>query len=206
MPNRHSRIADDISLACLAAVAAISLAPGIATATVFRLTASQIVIDQPAPLFTSNSISGFLTLDNAILPGQSFGSSAVTGLDLSFGGISGTLADVQAAIFPGPVQVFGTRSLDGKSLSVFDFRFGFPTTVAGCSFVCAGQIIINSPIGPNDPSNFIAIDDPNAAPSVISSFTPTFTAIPEPSSWTFMVIGLGMIGAGFRRRAGRHAA
>ena len=175
--------------------------PASADATVFRLTASDIVIDQPAPLFSSATISGFLTLSDLILPGQSFGSSSVTGLTLDFGGINGTLADVQAEIAPGAVQVFGTRSADGKSFSIFDLRFGFPTSTPGCSFVCAGQIIINSPIGPNDPSNFIADDDlAGNTLSVISSFTPTFTLVPEPTSWVLMMVGFGLAGAALRRR------
>jgi PEP-CTERM motif len=106
------------------------------------------------------------------------------------------------------VQLFGTRSADGNSLSVLDFRYGFPPSHAGCSFVCAGQIIINSPIGPNDPSNFIAIDDIDGNTlSVIESFTPHFTllagAVPEPSTWAMMILGFCGIGfMTYRRRTG----
>ena len=188
-----------------AAIAWTAAAPGLAQATVFQLTASDIVIEQPAPLFTSPSITGTLTLDDAILPGQSFGSPDVTAITLDFEGVTGDLADVQADIAPGPVQLFGTRSADGSSFSVLDFRFGFPSTVAGCGFFCAGQIIINSPLGPNDPSNFFAsndIFDPNI--SVIDSFTPRFvalgSAVPEPSTWTFLLLGSGGLGAALRRR------
>ncbi len=189
----------------LAALASLLIAGGLvstaAEATVFRLTGSDVVVDQPAPLFTSSSVSGTLTLADTVKPGDSFGSAAITALTLSFGGINGTLADIQADIFPGDVQAFGTRSLDGLSFSVFDLRFGFGPMVAGCSFVCAGQIIINSPIGPNDPSNFIAIDDPDVESlSVISSFTANFGLVPEPTSWTLMIAGFGLVGGAMRRR------
>lgn len=183
---------------------AAACAPGWAHAAVFILTTSNVVIDAPAPLFTSGLIGGTLTLDDAIAPGASFGASSVTGLTLNFAGIMGTLADIQADIAPGSVQLFGTRSLDGASFSVLDLRFGFPANVAGCSFVCAGQILINSPIGGADTSNFIAIDDLNGASlSVISSFTPTFTmtsaGVPEPAAWALMILGFGGLGAVLRR-------
>ena len=190
----------------LAGLALVGSAPGPADASVvFRLTASDVVVDQPAPLFTSDTVSGTLTLADIVTPGASFASTDVTGVTLDFGGIMGTLADVQAEIAPGPVQIFGTRSLDGNSLSVLDFRFGFPTSTPGCSFVCAGQIIINSPIGPNDPSNFIALDDlAGNTLSVISSFTPHISlvtgAVPEPASWMMMIAGVSLIGFGLRRR------
>ena len=139
-----------------AAIVALALPAG-AQAAIFNLTATNVVIEDPSPLFTSTSVSGTLTLSDSVLAGDSFGSDAILGLTLNFGGITGTLADIQADIAPVPVQAFGTRSADGTTFSVFDLRFGFPPSVAGCGFVCAGQIIINSPIGPNDPSNFIAI-------------------------------------------------
>ena len=188
----------------LVALAA-TCAPGLTHAAVFLLTTSNVVIDAPAPLFTSASIGGALTLDDAILPGDSFGASSVTGLTLNFAGVMGTLADIQADISPGSVQLFGTRSADGSGFSVFDLRFGFPTSIAGCSFVCAGQILINSPIGGADTSNFIAIDDfDGASLSVISSFTPTFTlapgAVPEPASWALMILGFAGLGAVLRRQ------
>ncbi len=182
------------------AVAAAILLAGPAQATVFRLTATDVMLWEPSPLFTSPTITGTLVLDDAVRPGDSFGSGSITALTLNFGGIVGTLDDLAADIAPGPVQGFGTRSADGRGFSVFDLRFGFQG-VAGCGFFCAGQIIINSPIGPNDPSNFFALDDFDGnSLSVIDSFTPQFLAVPEPESWALLVAGFGLAGASLRRR------
>jgi hypothetical protein len=186
-------------LATLAVSVLLAAVP--AQATVFRLTASDVMLWDPSPLFTSPTVTGTLTLDDAVRPGDSFGSGSITALTLNFGGIIGTLADIAADIAPGPVQGFGTRSADGRSFSVFDLRFGFQSGVAGCSIVCAGQIIINSPIGPSDPSNFIALDDLDGnSLSVIDSFTPQFQAVPEPVTWAMLVTGFGVAGVALRRR------
>jgi hypothetical protein len=173
-----------------------------AQAVVFRLTATDVMVFEPSPLFSSRTITGQLTLDESIRPGDSFGSAAITALTLNFGGIRGTLADIAADIAPESVQGFGTRSSDGRGFSVFDLRFGFQNGVPGCSFFCAGQIIINSPIGPADVSNFIAIDDVDGTTlSVIDSFTPQFGLVPEPASWGLMIVGFGLVGAAARRKA-----
>ena len=184
------------------AVPAVLLVAVPAQAVVFRLTATDVLVSEPSPLFTSRTITGLLTLDDSVRPGDSFGSAAITALTLDFGGIRGTLADIAADVAPGSVQGFGTRSADGKSFSVFDLRFGFQSGVAGCGFFCAGQIVINSPIGPADDSNFIALDDLEGTTlSVIDSFTPQFAAVPEPESWALLIIGFGLVGAAGRRRA-----
>ncbi len=200
----HRPLRASLAVALLATCAG---AADAAAAAVFQLTAMDVVIDQPAPLFTSDTIFGSLTLSDDIMPGESFGSASILALTLNFGGITGTLADIQADIFPGNVQGFGTRSDDGKSFSVFDLRFGFPSTNPGCSFFCVGQIIINSPIGPNDPSNFFALDDFDGATlSAISSFTPQFALVPEPATWAMLVAGFGFVGFGLRQRRGLAAA
>lgn len=206
MRSPGKRILIQRGLPALACLMVLTL-PGAAEAAVFRLSATDVVIDQPAPLFTTSTVTGLLTLDDSIRPGDSFGSGAILALTLNFGGVVGTLADIQADIAPGDVQGFGTRSLDGKSFSVFDLRFGFAPTVPGCSFVCAGQIVINRPIGPADPSNFIAIDDPDVTTlSVISSFTPLFAFVPEPQSWAMFIAGFGMLGIAMRQRRGLQRA
>ena len=195
-----------LPLAALTSLLIAGLMPTVAEATIFQLTGSNVVIDQPAPLFTSNNVTGTLTLADTVLPGASFGSAAIIALTLNFGGITGTLADIKADIAPEDVQAFGTRSLDGKAFSVFDLRFGFGPAVAGCGFFCAGQIVLNSPIGPNDPSNFFAQNDLNGdSLSVIRSFTPNFAMVPEPASWALMIAGFGLIGATLRssRRVSR---
>lgn len=207
MPRLIVTQAFRLPLAALASVLVAGLAPTTAEATIFQLTGSNLVVDQPAPLFTSNIITGTLTLADTILPGDSFGSASITALTLNFGGIMGTLADIKADVFPGDVQAFGTRSLDGQSFSVFDLRFGFAPTVAGCSFVCAGQIVINSPIGPNDPSNFIASNDIGQNTlSVIRSYTPSFGLVPEPASWAMMIAGFGLVGTTLRSSRRKIAA
>ena len=193
----------------LCSALAVSMAAPTSAAT-FLLTASNIDIAQPSPLFTSATVSGTITLSDTVLPGQSFSSNDLLGAHFNFAGIKGSLADIQSDIAPAPIQIFGTRSTDGKSFSVFDFRFGFAPSTPGCSFVCAGQIIINSPIGPNDPSNFIALNDIEGnSLSVINSFTPQFmlsAGVPEPSTWAIMLVGVGAVGGAMRHsRKGRAA-
>lgn len=187
-----------LAAATMAAVAT----PG--SATTFLLTSTNVDIATPSPLFTNSTIGGTFTLADSVLAGQSFGPGALLDVHLNFAGITGNYGDIQADIAPGPIQIFGTRSADGNSFSVFDFRFGFPASTSGCSFVCTGQIIINSPVGPNDPSNFVAVDDLEAnSLSVINSFTPHFAlvaAVPEPATWAMMLVGFGAMGVSLRRR------
>lgn len=197
-PHSSPRGANRVLLLTLALCAIPTAA---AQAAVFTLTATDVVVEQPAPLFSSDRIRGTLTLDDSIQPGDSFGAASIVDLTLVFGGIMGTLVDIEADL---GLQGFGTRSADGQSFSVLDLRFGFVNTTPGCSFFCVGQIIINSPIGPNDPSNFFALDDFNGdSLSVISSFTPQFALVPEPATWAMLVAGFGLVGAGLRKQRSR---
>jgi hypothetical protein len=104
--------------------------------------------------------------------------------------------------------LYGTRSADGKSFSVFNFGFSYgssPTdTVAGCEFDCAGNIYINSPPNKNSDSIFIAVDQ--FANVGVANFTPQFTAlpsaVPEPSTWAIMVVGFAGVGfMAYRRKS-----
>ena len=169
-----------------AAAAAIAAAPVAAAdaALVYQLTGTDVVVEQPAPLFATDTVTGTLVIDDGVAPGASFGRAAILDFTLSFGGISASLADI-AGDPVSQVQGFGTRSADGLALSVLDLRFDFPNTTPGCGFACAGQIVIDSPVGPNDPSNFVAIDDLGGATTSILRFTPSLAladpaAIPEP--------------------------
>ncbi len=58
---------------------AVAILPTAAAATTFRLTGSDVTIDQPAPLFTSDHVTGTLSLADSVKPGDSFGSAAITG-------------------------------------------------------------------------------------------------------------------------------
>lgn len=193
----------------IAAAAFSSLAMGPAPATVFSLSATNIVFDNnfgpTFPPFVTNTISGTITLSNNIAPGGQFSSTDVTALSLDFFGLTGTLADVQADIAPGPVQLFGTVSADGRSFSVFDFgfSFGFATPVAGCEFDCVGNIFINSPPNLDSDSDFIAVDQ--FGNIGVANFTPQFTAlasmVPEPSTWAMMILGFaGIVAIRYRCR------
>jgi hypothetical protein len=155
-----------------------------------------------APLFTTDTVSGTITLSDSVAPGAQFSAADVTALSFTFFGITGTLADVQADQAPLPVQLFGTRSADGNSFSVFDLGFGFGApfsgTVAGCASFCDGNLHINSPFGADNTSNFSALDIADDSLSV-ASFTPQFTlltaAVPKSSTWAMMILGFAGIGA-----------
>lgn len=199
MPIKGSGSTAFLAITALAAVLARS--PAAQGVEVYRLTATNVAITQPAPLFSTHLITGTLTLPDSVAPGASFGAASLLDATLNFGGIVGGLAAIKADVAPGPVQIFGTRSADGLSLSMLDFRFGFSTATPGCSLACAGQIIINSGF---DPSNFIAIDDPlTNTLSSIDSFTPSFAlmVIPEPTG--LGVLAFGLLGLSRLRRTRR---
>jgi hypothetical protein len=197
-----------LALLITAAVAYSSLAMERTSAAVFELSATNIVFDNNFgsnfPPFVTNTINGTITLSNSIAPGGHFSSADVTALSLDFFGLTGTLADVQADIAPGPVQLFGTLSADGKSFSVFNFGFSFgsATPVAGCEFDCAGNIFINSPPNMDSDSNFIAVDQFGNVG--VANFTPQFTAlasaVPELSTWAMMLLGFAGLGFVAHRR------
>src|SRR5271166_2018129 len=84
----------------------------------FQLVATDIVIDEPAPLFTNGTVSGVLTLADTVAPGAGFGLADITGFTFDFGGIIVTLAQTQQP--GGDITAFGTRAADGASISYLD--------------------------------------------------------------------------------------
>ncbi len=176
-----------------AAATALALVPFAADAArFFNLDASNIEFDIPAPLFTTSTVTGSFALDDSIAPGAGFNLGAITDFSFNFGGLAVTLADTQLA--GATITAFGTLSADGAAISALDLRFDLPTTVAFCSFICAGQI----QIAIFDRSNFVAINDDNAETLSLVQFDARLNAVPEPASAA--LFGLAMLGLAAQRR------
>jgi hypothetical protein len=156
----------------------------------YDLQATNIVIDQPAPLFTTTSVSGFITLADSVAAGAGFGLPSIADFAFDFAGIIVTLADTMLP--GGDITAFGQRAADGNSLPFLDLRFDLPPTLPDCGLVCAGQI----EIGTFDPSNFVAINDLNADTLSLLSFQAAL--VPEP--WSFPLFGAGLAGLCVARR------
>lgn len=184
------RIKSCFAGAAIAAGWLVALAAPSHAALDFRLAASNIEIDIPSPLFTTADVQGMLTLTDTVTPGSGFGLADIIGFSFNFAGITVTLADTQQ---PGAaLTVFGNRAADGASLSFLDLRFDLPPSAAFCSLICAGQV----QIGTFDRSNFVAIDDPDAATTSLLMFDATLTAVPAPASLALLasaLIGLGVL-------------
>ena len=84
------------------------------------------------------------------------------------------------------------------SLSLVDMRFDLPATLTDCSFICSGQI----EIGTFDQSNFVAIDDPDAATTSLVIFDSALIAEPvtAPEPGTLALFGAGLAGLAAARR------
>jgi hypothetical protein len=176
--------------ACLALFAAGLIAaamPSAKAGTEFRLIAQNVSFDTPAPLFTSSTVSGELTLAGTVGPGDGFGLADIQDFAFNFGGIPVTLAET---LLPGgDITAFGSVAADGASISLLDLRYDLPATVASCGLICAGQI----EIGTFDNSNFVAIDDPNAATTSLVQFDAALVSAPEPGSLAILGMALGSI-------------
>jgi hypothetical protein len=163
----------------------------------FQLVASNIVIDEPAPLFTNGTVSGVLTLAGTVAPGAGFGLADITGFTFDFGGIIVTLAQTQQP--GGDITAFGILAANGASISYLDLLYDLPSTVSSCSFDCSGQIEIDT----FDNSNFVAIDDPDAVTTSLVEFNAALvaaTGVPEPGSLTLLGVAAGGLAAARRRR------
>jgi len=179
--------------ALLVAGLAVAALPPAEAASNFQLDASNITFDLPAPLFTTSTVGGVLTLADTVAPGARFGLADILGFTFNFGGITVTLAET---ILPGgDITAFGDLAADGASISFLDLLYNLPPTVASCSFICAGQI----EIGTFDNSNFVAIDDLDAATTSLVQFDAALDRVPEPGSLALLGAALGGIAA-FRRR------
>jgi len=57
-----------------------------------------------APLFTTDTVSGTITLSDSVAPGAQFSAADVTALSFTFFGITGTLADIAAVTAGAEIQ------------------------------------------------------------------------------------------------------
>ena len=181
--------------ALLAAGLAVAAVPSAGAARDFRLDARNVTFDMPAPLFTTGTVGGVLTLADTVAPGAAFGLANILGFTLNFGGIIVTFAETMLP--GGDITAFGNRSADGASISFLDLRYDLPSTVVPCRLICAGQL----EIGTFDPSNFVAIDDADATTTSLVQFDATLVSVPEPGS--LMLLGAALGGIAMVRRRGR---
>lgn len=169
------------------------MTPAAQAAQIYRLVATNIAIDNPSPLFTSDTVTGSLSLADTVAPGSGFGIFDILDFHFNFGGIAVTLADTMSP--GGDITVFGQRSASGASLSFMDMRFDLPSAQADCSLICAGQI----QIGTFDQSNFVAIDDPDAATTSLLTFDAALL-VPEPAPVALFASALVAMAVLRRRR------
>lgn len=184
-------------IVALIACGSVTISHPAAAGVDFQLVASNIDIDEPAPLFTNGTVSGVLTLANTVAPGAGFGLADITGFTFDFGEIIVTLAQTQQP--GGDITAFGTRAANGASISLLDLRYDLPSTIASCSFDCSGQIQIDT----FDNSNFVAIDDPDAVTTSLVQFDAALVAavgVPEPGPLTLLGVAAGGIAVARRRR------
>ena len=77
--------------------------PFIRTLSPLHLAFVATVGEDPAPLFSTSTITGGITLADSVADGMSFGCPSVIGAILDFGGIRRIVADIQAEIAPSAI-------------------------------------------------------------------------------------------------------
>lgn len=96
----------------------------------------------------------------------------------------------------------GTSALDGNAAAN---RTNITGTITGLSIAAGQQFGFRwTDVDSTGGDAGLAVDNLNITAG-ISDVVPPAPAVPEPATWGLMVLGLGMVGAGLRRRQGRQS-
>jgi hypothetical protein len=192
IPSRKTMLR--AALTAVTVIASQFALPAMATQT-YTLIPSAVTFDRPAPLFPTNTVSGFVVLADSVAPGANFGLAQLVDFHFNFGGFNVNFADTKAT---GADVTLGiaTRSADGASISAFDLRYDLASTQAGCSLACAGQLEIAT----FDNSNFVAIDDFDANTTSLVQFNAALAQVPEPATIPLLAVAVAGLAVMSRRR------